>query len=367
MAPSLRRSSRLAGLVVAVALVALACAALAGRPSHPTHVAASAAPPAPSTTASTTTPQEATTTVPEAPDATADAPATAAAASAAAPRDDRAPHAPAVPTAPAPSDAPVLRDEVLDGSDEALPLLDVPTGPPLPEPVYRSHASEVFDSDHWYESWGFGQPDNARAMPEINRNGYLRVMIPGGSHSGTSFRLPMPDANVAHLRYRLRLGATFDPSDAASNVKLPGFGNPRLDARGACLGACGLAVADGITSYSARSDVRADGRPGWYVYDPDSALSLRFGRGERWQAEPFTLTKWHTIDQYIQLNTPGVRNGVLRTLIDGHQVFDRRSYVFRLVDSLHVGSAWFDVYYGGSGQAPIVMYVDVDDIFLEWG
>jgi hypothetical protein len=37
------------------------------------------------------------------------------------------------------------------------------------------------------------------------------------------------------------------------------------------------------------------------------------------------------------------------------------------VPTLKVGSAWFDIYYGGSGVAPVTMYVDFDDLLLEWG
>jgi hypothetical protein len=232
--------------------------------------------------------------------------------------------------------------------------------------VYREAVTETFDPG-WYERWGFVQPENTHTMPDVTRDEFLRVHIPQGSHAGTSFLLPMPDATAAHLRYRVRFSATFDPSHARNDVKLPGFGNPVREADGSCVSACGLREADGITSYSARSDLREDGRPGWYVYDVDAAINQTGGRGERWDAPPFRATRWYTVDQYIQLNTPGVRNGRLRTEINGHPVFDRSTFVFRLADGLDVGNAWFDVYYGGDGTSPVEMFVDFDDVLLEWG
>jgi hypothetical protein len=191
------------------------------------------------------------------------------------------------------------------------------------------------------------------------------VRLLGGAHDGTSFRIPMANAEQAHLRFRIRYSQEFDPSDANTNVKMPGFGQPLFDAAGICLGGCGLAPSDGITSYSARSDIRQDGIPGWYVYDLDSIL-LGYGRGERWTAPAYAKGRWYTVDQYIRMNTPGVKDGGLSVYIDGERVFERNTYRFRSVPTLKVGSAWFDFYYGGSGVAPVTMYVDVDDMLLEW-
>jgi hypothetical protein len=102
------------------------------------------------------------------------------------------------------------------------------------------------------------------------------------------------------------------------------------------------------------------------VYDVDSARQYAYGRGERWDAPALKTGRWYTIDLYLQLNTPGHRNGTLRTLVDGRQVFHATGYRFRRVDDLDVGSAWFDVYYGGEGTAPVDMLVDLDDVLLEW-
>lgn len=232
--------------------------------------------------------------------------------------------------------------------------------------TYVHRAKEPF-LPGWFDRWGLTRPWRTAVIAEAGGNTFLRVGIVAGSHSGTSFRLPMPSAEFAHLRYRVRFGPTFDPSKAAANVKQPGFGNPVFGAKGVCLAACGNAPADGVTSYSARSDIHQDGTPGWYVYDVDAARVLDFGRGERWSVPAFRGGRWYMVDQYIRMNTPGQNDGRLAVLVDGVEVHDRSTYNFRTVPTLGVGAAWFDVHYGGSGVAPVDMWVDYDDVLMEWG
>jgi hypothetical protein len=291
--------------------------------------------------------------------------------------------APTAPTAPAPAsasgqgrNAALASASTPDGVVEpatassaastAAPAAS-PSAVPAPSaPRYARSATEGF-APGWFRTWGFAQPRHTGVVAEADGNTFLRSTIVAGTHDGTSFRLPMPEADVAHLRYRVRYGSAFSPTGSATNVKMPGFGSPSLDVAGVCLSGCGLAVADGITAYSARSDIRQDGVPGWYVYDVESANSATFGRGERWTFPGFANDRWYTVDQYIRMNTPGQKDGSLRTLIDGQPVFERTSYDFRTVPTLRVGSAWFDVYFGGSGLAPVDMDVDFDDVLLEWG
>jgi hypothetical protein len=229
--------------------------------------------------------------------------------------------------------------------------------------AYTRTASESF-APGWFKAWGLARPARTGVAAEADGNTFLRTTIAAGTHDGTSFRLPLPDAETAHLQYRVRYGSTFTAAGSATDVKMPGFGNPLLDGAGVCLSGCGLAVADGVTAYSARSDIRQDGVPGWYVYD--AARTAAYGRGERWSTAPIAADRWYTVDQYIRMNTPGQKDGGLRALVDGQLVFERDTYEFRRVPTLQVGSAWFDVYFGGSGVAPADLTVDVDDVLLEW-
>lgn len=216
----------------------------------------------------------------------------------------------------------------------------------------------------WWSGWGLDEPWNATVRAE-GTNPFLRVRIGMLSHIGTSFLLPVPDADFAHVRYRLRLGPTFDALFAAHDVKLPGFGAPAFDELGSCLAACGGAHADGVTAYSARVHITSDGKPGSYVYDLDRP-DHDFGRGERWDAGRLERNRWYVVDQYIRMNTPGAADGSLVAYLDGQKVFEDNGMSFRSSSELRVGNVWFDVYYGGAGRAPFEMRVDVDDMLIEW-
>jgi hypothetical protein len=237
---------------------------------------------------------------------------------------------------------------------------------PRTNAVYSQSRQEGFQPG-WYNGWGFGQPWHSGSMVDTDGSTFLRTRIVAGTHDGTSFELPMPGADVAHLRYRVRYNTGFNPTVSAHNVKMPGFGNPSMAPNGVCLSACGLTLADGVTAYSARSDIQDTGIPGWYVYDVTSSQTLTFGRGERWNAPAFQNGRWYTVDEFIRMNTPGVSDGSLVTYIDGAKVFERDTYNFRTVSTLKVGNSWFDVYFGGNGVAPNDMFIDFANVLMEWG
>ena len=222
--------------------------------------------------------------------------------------------------------------------------------------------AERFDSHLWWQRWGLPRsPWNAGVVPDGTGGGFLRVRILKGAHDGTSFLLSSGDADDVRLRYRIRVDRAFDPSRSASDVKLPGLGRPVRDPGGRCLVACGGAAADGVTGWSARADVHASGRPGFYVYDLDAS---GYGRGERWQLPGLTPDVWHTVEMRVRMNTPGRADGVLQAWVDGNAVYERTDLRMRTSPSLHVGGAWVDVYYGGSGTSPATTYVDIDDVVL---
>ena len=168
-------------------------------------------------------------------------------------------------------------------------------------------------------------------------------------------------ADSAVLKYRLRISESLDPSLSAFNVKLPGFGKPELDATGGCIAGCGGSPTDGTTAYSARSDLQSDGRPGFYIYDVDAA---RFGRGQRWQAPEITKGTWHDVELRIAMNHVGQRDGSLVAILDGAKVYEDHGIEFRRSADLHVGAAWFDFYYGGTGVSPRDAWFYVDDVSI---
>lgn len=243
-----------------------------------------------------------------------------------------------------------------------------PTTTAPPAPTYANRLVETFDDAPatWWSDWGLAKQPGNTAVDSTTANRFLSVVWWQGRHDGASWFLHTGDADAVHLRYRMRLSSTFDSSPSASDVKMPGFGSPVIDGAGACLVACGGAAADGVRGYSARSDINNSGTPGFYVYDADMANTAGYGTGLSWSLPRFTNGAWYTVDQYIRMNTPGQHDGVLTAYVDGQRVYERGNLLFRAVDTLHAGGAWFDFNYGGSGVAPATMWVDLDDIVVEW-
>jgi hypothetical protein len=233
--------------------------------------------------------------------------------------------------------------------------------------TYENRLVETFDdAATWWNDWGLPKLPGNTAVDVSTPNNFLSVVWWDGGHDGASWFLKTGTSDAAHLQYKMRLSANFDASVSASDVKLVGFGNPVLAADGSCVVACGGNAADGVTGYSARSDINDSGVPGHYVYDADMANSAGYGIGMSWGGAPLENSVWYVVDQYIRMNTPGVHDGVLSASINGVKVFERTDLMFRTVDTLHVGNVWFNFYYGGSGVAPRTMWVDLDDVVVEW-
>ena len=258
-------------------------------------------------------------------------------------------------------------DATLPASAPA-PTTTTPPAPPASD-TYDHRVEEGFASASWWRDWGLGSAPLRTGIITGRGESALGIRVEKGTHDGTSWMLPTGDADDVHVQYRLRLPKNWDVSGTASNFKLPGFGNPVRDRRGVCLSGCGGRPADGVRSYSARGDVDFRGRNGWYIYHaamPQTATS--YGMGLRWwgRQEPLQADRWYTIDLRIQMNTPGEHDGVLQAWIDGTNVSDIVGLRFRDAASLHVGAAWFDFYFGGSGVARENMILLVDDIVVEW-
>lgn len=223
--------------------------------------------------------------------------------------------------------------------------------------------TEGFDTATWWQRWGMATaPFNTEVVDDGAGGAFLRVHIAAGAHDGTSFLLPTGDADHVRLTYRLRVDDAFDPSQADHNVKLPGFGKPVFAATGQCLVACGGAPGDGVLGYSARTDVDDTGTPGFYVYD---TTLQRWGRGLRWATDALTPGVWHTVRLEIAMNDPARDDGTLLATLDGARVFAAHDLHLRSSSLLHVGGAWFDIYYGGTGVSPAATAVDVDDAVIE--
>jgi hypothetical protein len=232
--------------------------------------------------------------------------------------------------------------------------------------------TETFDSAGWFQRWGLEDPPwhTTRRTDEGNeREHYLNVAFPAGSFNGASWSFPTGAADTVTLTYRIRFGTTWRPM-LLQTGKLPGFGLPARNDANHCTEACGLKPV--VTGhYSARASFDETNTGGSYVYTPPCATTKRLtGLNTRWTtAAPFVNGQWYTVRQRIDMNTPGQKDGRIRAWIDDRQVYDSGgAFCFRSADhpEVHVGTVWLEMYFGGKTPPPFPMWLDLDDISIEW-
>ena len=56
---------------------------------------------------------------------------------------------------------------------------------------------------------------------------------------------------------------------------------------------------------------------------------------------------WYEIIQRIQMNDPGVRNGVLQVWLDGNLVLDQQDILWRTENSFAIDQLYFSTFFGG--------------------
>lgn len=75
--------------------------------------------------------------------------------------------------------------------------------------------------------------------------------------------------------------------------------------------------------------------------------------------------RWHKIDQYIELNTPGENDGVLRGLVDQTLVYDSDDWRWRDTDDIRIQQFWANFYHGGNEPVPQDMALYMDSLYLK--
>ena len=233
----------------------------------------------------------------------------------------------------------------------AAPAAAITTSP------YSFTKTETFGATQWWKTWGLTAAPWHTSLVTESGNQFLRVGFPAGSHNGTAFKLPTGTSDAARVQYRIR----FSPNWQSQGGKIPGFGNPTVDTNGVCQGGCGTLPADGITSWSGRAHYDSTLGLGTYLYVPSKSEWVI-----QWGGVRLVPGQWYTIEYTVKMNTPGASDGVMTAKINGQQLLNATNLNFRLVPTLHVGNAWFDFYYGGSAVPPQTMWMDVDDITVDW-
>lgn len=135
--------------------------------------------------------------------------------------------------------------------------------------------------------------------------------------------------------------------------KLPGVGSEE--------GGTGGEKPNGKNGWSVRAMWDSHGKLGQYVYHVDQADY--FGDFMEWQGAAIEKGKWYHVKTFVRMNTPGQRNGIIRTWLNNREVLHKNKMLFRHVPTMKIERFLFSAFFGGSGPrwAPsrdMVLYLD---------
>lgn len=207
-----------------------------------------------------------------------------------------------------------------------------------------------------------------------HRGRSLRVALDEGNHKGCIADFQFSDTvgrslERVHARYYVRFSEGFEVVEAGG--KLPGFGG-----KYGC-GSGGDGPCDGTDGWSARGGFDRPERHGfdtdegkvqlaYYLYHAD--MEDRHGNKDPWvlnnNAGAVERERWYRLDCYVEMNTPGKNDGVLRGWVDGTVAYDRTDLKFRAegYGDIKVKSWLHEVYYGGGWPSPRDQAVFIDGV-----
>ncbi len=235
-----------------------------------------------------------------------------------------------------------------------------------------------FESADYEDQWTFngGQYDTVASDPargfEPWQGKALRARVPEGGHTAlnTGYKFMAEtgsEPEEVYFRYYLRFGTDWEQT--VQGGKMPGIS-----------GTYGVAgwggrKSNGSNGWSARGlfgrSISA-GNPlgnttplGFYCYHAD--MPGTYGDNWYWQNNYrgyIPDAKWHSIEQYARMNTPGLNDGILRTWVDGRLAFEKDDIRFRDVASLRIEQIWMNVYHGGTVVSPYDQHLYIDNVVI---
>lgn len=233
-----------------------------------------------------------------------------------------------------------------------------------------THAGVMEVIDPVDESTGTGEP----AMQNFQslQGNSLRVKIAKGSTGAlnTLFKFGKEigeEPEQIYFRYYLRLGNTWNQT--LQGGKLPGIS-----------GTYGIAgwggrKSDGTDGWSARGLFKMtipEDNPlggttpiGTYCYHAD--MEGNYGTNWVWQKGYrgyLEKNRWYCVEQFLQLNTPGKKDGIIRAWIDGRPAFEKTDIRFRHIDKLKIEQVWMNIYHGGTKPSPYDQHCFIDNVVI---
>jgi hypothetical protein len=232
-----------------------------------------------------------------------------------------------------------------------------------------------FETSPWEKAWSmvWGPEPAAHGDlvqgPEALSGHSLRVLYPAGGIGGDSgflFRSSFSKWGILgqesiYLRYYLK----FEPGfDFVKGGKLPGVAGGQ--------GNTGGHKPNGKDGWSARIMWRGDGKIVQYVYHPDQPGD--YGEDFEWSfggcPRFFKPGQWQCVETYVQMNTPGKKDGIIRSWLDGDKALEVTNLRFRDIPDLKIDQFEFETFFGGgdpSWASPREQYAFFDGFVLSKG
>lgn len=162
----------------------------------------------------------------------------------------------------------------------------------------------------------------------------------GVDPGGAQWKVKLGAHEELYASYLIKFAPEFD---FVKGGKIPGLrgGNAK-----------GKIKPEGNDRFSARIMWRRHGKIVQYVYHPDQPHQhgdeLPWDRGGQ---HFFVPGQWHHIETRVKLNTPGLRDGIIQSWLDGELAFDRRNFRFRDTARLRINIFDFSTFFGGSDRS----------------
>lgn len=177
-------------------------------------------------------------------------------------------------------------------------------------------------------------------------NSYLKVILPEnkfGPVTGAQWRIPLLPADSYFLSYKIKFDNNFD---FVKGGKLPGLAGGTANSGGK--------IPTGYDGWSARLMFWEEGKLSFYMYFPTQ--SSKWGErlyftnliGDTIKAQ---RGKWHTIKQYVKMNTPNKKDGIVQGWIDGEEVLFADTILFRKSTDLQIDQILYSVFMGGDDSS----------------
>ncbi len=228
--------------------------------------------------------------------------------------------------------------------------------------------SDGFENSDWKGKYDIGtgkQNLRYKANGGYKGSGGIEITVVKGSHYGGS------------IKYKLKENLGFEPEELFAeyrvkydrSMRLYGGKGPGFDGTYENKG-WGNRPGYGKDGWSARGTLKMQGRSNarnsFYVYHTDTGNNGKTWGDAVWWDDGGNMDfdKWYHVKQYVKLNTPGKKDGILRAWVNGKLVYERKNWNFRIVDKLKIYAYWFNYYNGGRDTADATGTVMIDDFKL---